>query len=119
MSQTSVTPGMVKSVALGNRRATIRYRCAPATIGKLISAEDHEFQLACVLDLSLRGIGMQVCRPIAAGRIMVIALKPNDGTKAIELSALVMHCNSLPHDEWYVGCELMTPLTSEQLEQLL
>ena len=115
----SVPPGMGKSASLANRRASIRYRCAPATVGRVFSTEDQEFQLACILDLSLHGIGMQVVRPVEAGRLLIISMKSNDGAKTFDLAAKVMHCNEVPHDEWYIGCALTTPLTPEELEQLL
>jgi PilZ domain-containing protein len=119
VSQTSVPPGMVKATSFGNRRAAVRYRCAPATIGKVVSADDHELQVACIVDLSLTGIGMQVPRSISAGRLIMIAIKSNDGTKTFDLSAKVIHCNAVPHDEWYLGCRLTTPLTPEELDDLL
>lgn len=118
MSQTSVPPGKVK-FASGNRRATVRYRCAPATIGKVVSTDDHELQIACIIDLSLTGIGMQVPRPIDAGRMVVVAVKSTDGKRTFDLSANVVHCNAVPHNEWYLGCRLTTPLTPEDLDCLL
>ena len=59
MSQMNASPeGKPKARARGNRRATVRYRCAPATVGKVFSANDHEFQRAWIQDLSLTGLGM-------------------------------------------------------------
>jgi hypothetical protein len=110
---------MAKPISLGNRRASIRYRCAPATVGRIISTDDQEFQLACILDLSRKGVGMQVVRPIAAGRIVIITMKTSDGGRTVELPAKVMHCHAAPHEEWFVGCELATMLSADDLEQLL
>ena len=110
---------MVKPISLSNRRATVRYRCAPATIGKVISSEDQDLQIACIVDLSLTGIGMQVPRAIAAGRLILVAIKSMDGTRTFELSAKVVHCSSVPHDEWYLGCRLTTTLTPDDLDSLL
>lgn len=119
VSKTSVPPGMVKSTALANRRAKIRYRCAPATIGRVLSTEDQEIQIACILDLSLCGIGMQLVRRIEPGRIVIISMKSNDGTRVFELPARVTYCKAVPHNEWTVGCELTRILTPDELEQLL
>ena len=120
MSQTSIPQeGVAKLVARGNRRATIRYRCAPATVGKGFSDDDHEFQRAWIIDLSLKGIGIQVTRPLAPGHLIIVTIKSNDGTKTFELSAHVMHCDALPQGEWSVGCELTVPLSPDELEQLL
>jgi PilZ domain len=120
VSQASVPQsGMVKPASRGNRRAIIRYRCAPATVGKVFSADDQEFQRAWVLDLSLKGIGMELARPLEQGHIVIITIRGNDGGKLHELSALVIHCNAVSQGDWYVGCEFAVPLSPEELEQLL
>jgi hypothetical protein len=121
VAQTS-TPkveGAVGAVARGNRRATIRYRCAPATVGKVIATEDHEYQRVWILDLSLRGVGIQLTRPLIAGQHVVLLMRNNDGTRLFELSAHVMRCVAVPHGDWQLGCELTIPLTLEELDQLL
>lgn len=108
-----------KSITLANRRATIRYRCAPATTGKVYSSDDHEFVRAWIVDLSLKGIGMQLPRPLELGRHIVIVMRNNDNTVAMEFSARVVHCHALPHDEWHIGGEFTVPLTPECLELFL
>jgi hypothetical protein len=62
---------------------------------------------------------MQVARPIEAGRLVIVSLKSNDGAKTYDLSAHVMHCRPAPFEEWYIGCELTMPITSDDLEHLL
>lgn len=111
--------GTVRAVARGNRRATIRYRCAPATVGKVISAEDREFQRTWIIDLSLKGVGMQLVRPLTPGRHIALLIRSNDGSQSFELSALVMHCDRVPYGDWQIGCEFTTPLTPDELELLL
>ena len=120
MSQTGVPQeGAVKPTSRTNRRATIRYRCAPATVGKVFSSEDQELQRAWILDLSLKGLGMELSRPLKPGHLVVITIRGNDGTNLHELSALVKHCNAVPQGAWYVGCELMVALSAEELEKFL
>lgn len=111
--------GQKKTVSRSNRRAIIRYRCAPATIGKVITPGDQIFQRAWIQDLSISGIGMDLTRPIAKGSFILIAIKSNDNRKTFELTAEVMHCSALPHDQWHLGCEFITHLTPEDLDQLL
>jgi hypothetical protein len=111
--------GTAKTVSRGNRRATIRYRCAPATVGKVFSAEDHEFQRAWILDLSLRGVGMQLARPLNPGQHFALLVRSNDGLRTFELAGTVCHCDPVPHGDWLVGCELTIALTPEELDQLL
>ncbi len=120
MSQASIPQeGMAKPIPRGNRRATIRYRCAPATVGKVFSAGDQEFQRAWIIDLSLKGIGMEVSRPLEAGHLIIIAMRENPGGKIHELSARVMYCDALAQGTWSIGGELTVPLSPDELEQLL
>jgi hypothetical protein len=114
-----ILEGLKKAAARSNRRAIIRYRCAPATIGKVITPGDQLFQRAWIQDLSLNGIGMDLTRPISKGSFILISIKSNDSRKTYELTAEVMHCSALPHDQWHLGCEFTAPLTPDDLDQLL
>lgn len=120
MSQTSVPQeGGPKLSRRSNQRATIRYRCAPATIGKVFMSDDQEFQRACIINLSLKGIGLQLARRLELGQFILVSMRSNDGTQVYEVSAQVAHCSLLPHGDWYVGCELTLALTHDDLDQLL
>ena len=120
MSQISTPPeAVVKPTGRGNRRVTIRYRCAPATIGKVYLHDDLEYQHACVYDLSARGVGLQIARPLDLGQLLVIIIRSNDGSKSYELAARVAHCSLQPQGDWFVGCELSVTLTPEDLDLLL
>jgi hypothetical protein len=118
VSQTSVPPNP-GAASRGNKRATVRYRCAPATIGKLYVSEDHEYQHAWVLNLSTSGAGLILSRAVPLGTFVMIQVKSSDPSKTYELTAHVVHCNSLPHGEWNLGCELVSPLSLEDLDLLL
>ncbi len=119
MSQTRVPPNQTTAASRGNKRATVRYRCAPATIGKLYVSDDQEYQHAWVLNLSTQGIGLILPRPVPVGTFVVIHIKSTDANRTYELAGNVMHCTSLPHGEWNVGCELVQALSSEDLDLLL
>src|SRR5207302_11086870 len=58
-----------------NQRATVRYQCAPATAGRVACAEDCEFQRAWVLDLSSKGIGLELARALPIGTLIIVQLK--------------------------------------------
>jgi hypothetical protein len=103
----------------GNSRATVRYRCAPATIGKVYLSEDHEYQRACVINLSVKGAGLQLMRRLEVGEFLLITIKSNDGSRIYEITGHVAHCERLPQGDWYAGCELIVPLTPDDLDQLL
>jgi hypothetical protein len=120
VSQISIShEGDAKRVARGNRRACIRYRCAPATVGKVLCPNDQEFQRAWILDLSHRGIGMELSRPLTPGHLVIVTIRAATGDKSYELAATVMHCDLSLQGSWYVGCELAKPLSHDELDQLL
>lgn len=119
MSQIRSMPRVQSGQTRSNKRATVRYRCAPATIGKLYISEDHEYQHAWVVNLSLAGAGLILTRPVPVGNLVMMHIKSNEPTKTYELVAHVVHCTSLPHGEWSVGCELVHSLSAEDLDLLL
>ncbi len=102
-----------------NRRATIRYQCAPATLGKVISPHREDFVRAFVLDLSKNGAGLLLSRKIPAGQEVMIQISNPHTNEKHEFAAKVAHTTSQPHGDWKVGCRFMNPLTDDQLEHLL
>jgi hypothetical protein len=105
--------------SLRNRRATVRYLCAPATSGRLVVVEKQEMQRAWVLDLSLGGVGLLLSRPLEAGLLVVIRLKSSEGGKVFELPAHVARSTKQSSGDWTVGCEFVTRLTPDEMETLL
>jgi hypothetical protein len=103
----------------GNARATVRYRCAPATIGKVVVEGDHELQHAWVVDLSTTGVGLALPRPVPSGIEATIQIRGTNGTKIYDLTVRVIHCTEQPHRDWAVGCEFVQPLSLDDLDNLL
>jgi hypothetical protein len=102
-----------------NQRATVRYQCAPATPGRVVLAEDHEFQRAWIQDLSTRGIGLCMSRPLKTGTFLAIQLKSASQNRTYELTGTVIHATALPAGDFLVGCEFLTHISAEDLEALL
>ncbi len=102
-----------------NRRATVRYHCAPATPGAVLLPNKQEMQRAWVLNLSQGGAGLLLSRPLAAGQLLVIRMKSPANGQIYELPARVAHATSEPSGDWVVGCQLLTPLTPDELDSLL
>jgi hypothetical protein len=74
-----------------NRRTAVHYRCGSATLGRLAAVGRHETLSALVLDLSGRGIGLLVSRPLEPGTPVVIQLKSPALEGSLELPARVVH----------------------------
>ncbi len=102
-----------------NHRATVRYQCAPATSGQVVLVEKQEMQRAWVLNLSVSGAGLLLSRPLAPGLCLVIRLKSMADNRIFDLPAHAVHSTQQASGDWVVGCELVTPLTADELEALL
>lgn len=120
MSQTSIPrEGAARERRRDNHRATVRYRCAPATSGRLHAGDDQEFQRAWILDVSLSGFGLLLTRPMHAAMPVTIHLRGHQTLAMYEFDARVIHCTPQHGADWLVGCKLAHPLTPEILEDLL
>ena len=120
MSQTSIPQdGIARERRRDNHRATVRYRCPPATSGRLQAGDDQEFLRAWILDVSRTGLGLLLTRPMPAGMPVAIHLRGHQTLAMYEFAARVVHCTPQYGAEWLVGCELAQLLTPEILEDLL
>ena len=102
-----------------NQRATVRYRCAPATTSRVLVSDDHEYQRAWVLDLSVTGAGLSLPKALNAGTFVAIQLRSTTTKKTYELPAYVVHATVLANGDWLVGCEFVQALSKEELDDLL
>jgi len=104
-----------------NMRGTVRYRCAPATVGRIrVEAVegDNEFQSAWFVDLSRGGVGLRMLRPIPVGTEIQISLRsPAKGLLAFQ--AFVVHSTVQTDGEWLIGCRFATEIGNEELDELL
>jgi hypothetical protein len=113
----STSPQKQKPGPRSNRRATIRYRCAPATSGKVLITEDQEFQRAWILDLSSTGAGLELARRLDIGVLLILQLKGQQ--KEYQLPAHVAHATQQSGGNWLIGCEFVTRLDPADLDDLL
>ncbi len=101
------------------RRGTVRYHCAPATVGKVYADLDEMIHNAWILDLSEDGVGIATTRPLPINTTVTVRIRDASLRRVIDLSGRTKHCNLQPDQQWYVGIELRNPLTPEQLNELL
>jgi PilZ domain len=105
--------------AAPNQRASVRYRCPPASAGRVYLAEDLEFQRAWLHNLSAAGIGLVLSKPLEHGLFLTIQLKSSTSKKGYSLPAHAIHSTQQAGGDWLVGCEFVVPLTNEDLDNLL
>ena len=102
----------------GIRRTETRYLCGPATPGRLITDPNAEAVRAWVLNLSAHGAGLLVPHPLEPRSELHICLKGR-ADKTYQLRARIAHCTKQVSGDWMVGCELLTPLSEDDLDDLL
>jgi hypothetical protein len=103
-----------------NQRAAIRYQCAPATPGRILSAEREEHQRGWVLDLSRSGAGILMSRPLRLEQKVYLQITSPSNSQRYEFRGRVVHATQrLRGGEWVIGFHFDSQLTDEQLELLL
>jgi hypothetical protein len=112
-------PGESLGTPPSNRRATIRYHCAPATPGRIALPPRPEMQRAWVLDVSLGGVGLMLGRPLEPGQSVVLRLRGAADGQVYELTARVAHATREPGGDWVIGCRLDRELNRDELDDLL
>jgi hypothetical protein len=100
-----------------NQRASVRYQCGLATPGRVLLGDGEEWQRAWVLDLSLGGVGLLLSQPLDQGSEVMIVLK--SATQTFELPARVCHSSRQQDGDWLIGCQFVSKLTLDLLDELL
>ena len=106
-----------RRLSRGNRRATVRYSCAPATVGRVYFPDDHQRQCGWIHNLSRTGVGVVLDHSLPIGMYLIVRMRGADGK--VDLPAHVIHSTLRTESNWLIGCELLTPLTEDALESLL
>src|SRR5262245_57406862 len=100
-----------------DHRATVRYRCAPATYGRVLFDEDdddREYEGAWLADLSLGGAGLIMIRPIEIGKRLYVLIRKPSSQELVVLQGEVIHSTAQVDGEWLVGCKFDRALTRAQ-----
>ena len=102
----------------GERRAWVRYRCDRATIGRAFISNSFRSVPARVLDVSAAGVGLLLPESLPIGTRVNIEIDAA-GVAPFELLAEIVNMTAQPGGDWRCGCELVWPLTDEELQLLL
>jgi hypothetical protein len=121
MRQEQPTPlhGLASDHSASNRRASIRYRCTRPIPRRMALAESFTSLDAWVVDISVKGFGLVLERPLEAGTLLFVELESSPTAPPVELLAKVIRSNPLAESEWLLGCEFVNALSEEELEAIL
>ena len=98
-----------------DRRHPWRYRGAT----KVLIRSTLQILESQSLNLSLRGMGLVLPERLEAGTLVAVFPPKPQAAKACALTARVVRIQSRADGKWYLGCELLRPLSSGELEDFL
>jgi PilZ domain len=101
------------------RRRAPRYRCPPATVGRL-QLLDEGCSIICEAD-NLSATGIRLFSPYAVkkGGDVLIRLQVPSTNSDLTLAGSVVHCTPAIHGAWAVGCQFHHRLAADLLDALL
>jgi hypothetical protein len=114
-----IKPEKARRPSPEDRRASVRYLCAPATPGRVYLGEDVEFQRAWVQNLSLQGVGLLLTKPLNSDQPATIQLRSLHSEKNYCLAARAVHSTMDSGGGWIVGFQFLEPLSIADLDELL
>jgi hypothetical protein len=112
-------PQLAKEYRKTQRRATVRYRGAPASLSQVLLPNSYQALAAWVLDLGLHGTGLQIDRVLEPGTLVLIEMKGPTRDLDLELKARVIHATRQRDGTCVVGCAFARPLSPDELDALL
>jgi hypothetical protein len=101
-----------------DRRASVRYLCAPETFSYALGKGQDVCLVARVRDLSCDGIGLGLTQAVAPGTILNVELQGTDRQLPCFLLARVKHITPQADDTWLAGCQFVRRLTEDELQAL-
>jgi len=108
-----------KSPAPEDQRTWVRYPCRVKATCQLVSAAPAEPWPVEVLDISPRGIGLRVERPVETGALLSLDLQDTAGRVTTSMLACVVHAAEPQDGRRALGCNFIRELTDEELRALL
>jgi hypothetical protein len=100
-------------------RAATRLQCAPDSQAHVLVPPRGFQQKAFVRDISTRGVGLLVTRPLQVGDRLALRLGTPGKPACRVVPARVVHCAPYQGPWWLAGCQLTRPLTEEEVGDLV
>jgi hypothetical protein len=102
-----------------HKRRDQRYQCCPATLARVTATDSADTLHGWVLNLSVKGAGVLLAKPLQSGTLFVLQVKNTAGDRCYELPGCVVHATIQGTGDWLVGCEFADSLSADDLEALL
>jgi hypothetical protein len=104
---------------VSEQRAAERFAGAGRASFQLVNNADAQHTPATLINVSMNGAALCVSAPLSAGELVSLELRSPDGALIVQPLACVVRVTQQPDGEWLLGCNFMSELSEEQLQQLL
>lgn len=104
--------------AKAERRASVRFQSSLKGSCQTLSAHRETSWEATVRDISPEGIGLLLSRRFEPAAVLSIELIDSRDSQPHMLLARVVHATARPEGGWLIGCELVSPLSDEEVHAL-
>lgn len=104
--------------AKAERRASVRFQSSLKGSCQTLSAHRETSWEATVRDISPEGIGLLLSRRFEPAAVLSIELIDSRDSQPRMLLARVVHATARPEGGWLIGCELVSPLSDEEVHAL-
>ena len=104
---------------INERRVAVRWNSTQKASCHFATLEKIALRWAIVVNVSERGIGLEVSVPLEVGQELFIELPSKEPANPKAVAAAVVHVQQKAADSWSLGCTFARPLTSEELQALM
>ena len=82
-------------------------------------ADTHAPVQAWILDVSVGGVGLVTSEALDIGSLLMIELETQARAEPLKMLASVLYCQPTAEGEFRHGCQFVTPLSEQQLRDVL
>jgi hypothetical protein len=115
----SLPQGLAPEYTGLNRRASIRYRCTRPIPRRMALAESFTSVDAWLVDISIKGLGLLLDRPLEKGTLVFVELEATPEAPPVEMLANVVRTTPVGLGEWVIGCDFVNGFSEEDLQAVL
>jgi hypothetical protein len=102
-----------------DERSFVRFPCPTKATYQFVNAPERQPGTAKVLNLSPKGIALQVPEEIEVGTLLSLELQSLSGTATVTRLASVTRLVPVEAGEWSLGCNFISRLSDQDMKSLL
>jgi c-di-GMP-binding flagellar brake protein YcgR len=102
-----------------DQRVWRRFTCDLKATYRIVRVTERTPAPAKVVDISARGVGLQIDRAIQPGTVLSVDLQSTDGVSKLRIFACVVRVKEVNSREWTLGCNFIREINDRELNGLI